>query len=48
MNGQLGQRNLGTFDLGKLFKDPTPPVNNHCLFMHVKTNKKNVVHLIGK
>ena len=47
MNGQLGQRNLGTFELGKLFQDPTPPLNNYCLFMHVK-RIKIVVHLIGK
>ena len=48
MNGQLGQCNLGTFDLAKLFLDRTFPLNNYYLIIRVKTNKKNFVHLIGK
>ena len=37
---QSGKCSSGTFDLGKFFLDRTFPLNNYCLFIHVKTEKK--------
>ena len=37
---QSGKCSSGTFHLGKFFLDRTFPLNNYCLFIHVKTEKK--------